>query len=59
MRLTHVLLAQNIGKHFRGKWRTMKHRTVFNDGNVDNLMASGIKIQNALDVISEKSVEIP
>lgn len=59
MRLTSILLRQNIGKHLKLKWRTMKHRTVHNDGLIDNLKAAGIKIEDAKAVGVIPPIEIP
>lgn len=49
MRLTNVLLRHNIGWHTKMKWKSQKHRTIQDYGQVERLRAAGINVINGVD----------
>lgn len=44
MRLTKVLLRQNLGWHFKMKWRTQKRRNIQNENTVAHLKEIGLPV---------------
>lgn len=55
MRLTCVLLKQNIYWHSKMLWRCNRHRTVQHDGTLQRLKEIGIPVVDAIeDIIGEK-----
>lgn len=49
MRLTRVLFKQNIYWHSKMQWRLKRHRTIENDGAIDNLKNHGKEVVNAVE----------
>lgn len=58
MRLTRVLLKQNIYWHSKMIWRIQRHRTVQHDGSIQRLENTGKTVVDAIhDIIGEKKFE--
>lgn len=58
MRLTRVLLKQNIYWHSKMQWRIKRHRNVQHDGAIQQLEKSGKTIVDAVQyIIGEKKFE--
>lgn len=51
MRLTCVLLKQNIYWHSKMLWRSKRHRNIPHDGTIDHLKNSGKAVVDAVEDI--------